>query len=32
MSKLSKEALGLAGEYAVASELCRRGCYAQLSN
>lgn len=29
--KLSKEFLGLAGEYAVASELCRRGVYAQLT-
>jgi hypothetical protein len=28
---LSKELLGLAGEYAVASELCRRGVYAQLT-
>lgn len=28
---LSKEALGLAGEYAVASELCKRGIYAQLT-
>jgi hypothetical protein len=28
---LSKELLGLAGEYAVASELCRRGIYAQLT-
>ncbi|MCK4302849.1 MAG: hypothetical protein KAY24_01270 [Candidatus Eisenbacteria sp.] len=31
MSKVSKQSLGLAGEYAVASELCRRGCYAQLT-
>lgn len=30
-AKLSKELLGLAGEYAVASELCRRGIYAQLT-
>ena len=29
--KLSKELLGLAGEYAVASELCRRGLYSQLT-
>jgi hypothetical protein len=29
--KLSKESVGLAGEYAVASELCRRGHYAQLT-
>lgn len=29
--KLSKEFLGLAGEYAVASELCRRGVYAQIT-
>jgi hypothetical protein len=28
---LSKETLGLAGEYAVASELCRRDIYAQLT-
>lgn len=28
---LSKECLGLTGEYAVASELCRRGMYAQLT-
>lgn len=27
----SKELLGLAGEYAVASELCKRGIYAQLT-
>ena len=26
-----KQYTGLAGEYAVASELCRRGCYAQLT-
>ena len=26
-----KEAIGLAGEYAVASELCKRGFYAQLT-
>ena len=30
-AKLSKELLGLAGEYAVASELCRRGVYSQLT-
>lgn len=30
-AKLSKEFLGLLGEYAVASELCRRGVYAQLT-
>lgn len=29
--KLSKEFLGLAGEYAVASELCRQGVYAQIT-
>jgi len=29
--KMSKELVGLAGEYAVASELCRRGAYAQLT-
>jgi hypothetical protein len=29
--KVSKETLGLAGEYAVASELCRRGLYSQLT-
>jgi hypothetical protein len=29
--ELSKELLGIAGEYAVASELCRRGLYAQLT-
>lgn len=29
--KLSRELLGLAGEYAVASELCRRGLYVQLT-
>jgi len=28
---ISKETLGLAGEYAVASELCRRGIYTQLT-
>jgi hypothetical protein len=27
----SKELVGLAGEYAVASELCRRGYYSQLT-
>jgi hypothetical protein len=31
MGKLTKEVLGLAGEYAVASELCRRGLYSQLT-
>jgi hypothetical protein len=31
ISQLSKETLGLAGEYAVASELCKRGIYAQLT-
>jgi hypothetical protein len=31
MSKLSTELLSLAGEYAVASELCRRGLYSQLT-
>lgn len=31
MTKLSKELLGLAGEYAVASELCRRDIYSQLT-
>src|SRR5262245_26880821 len=31
MEKLSKEMLGLAGEYAVASELCRRELYSQLT-
>jgi hypothetical protein len=31
MGKLSRELLGLSGEYAVASELCRRGLYAQLT-
>ncbi len=30
-AKLSSELLGLAGEYAVASELCRHGVYAQLT-
>jgi hypothetical protein len=29
--KLTKELLGLAGEYAVASELCRRELYSQLT-
>lgn len=29
--KLSKELIGLAGEYAVASELCRLEVYAQLT-
>lgn len=28
---IPKETLGLAGEYAVASELCRRGLYSQLT-
>jgi hypothetical protein len=28
---LDKETIGLAGEYAVASELCRRGVYCQLT-
>ena len=28
---ISRETLGLAAEYAVASELCRRGIYAQLT-
>ena len=28
---VSKEAIGLAGEYAVAAELCRRGIYCQLT-
>ena len=31
MLKLPKEVLSLAGEYAVASELCRRGLYSQLT-
>ena len=31
MKKLEKSLVGLAGEYAVASELCRRGVYAQLT-
>ena len=31
MGKVSKEYLGLAGEYAVASELARRDIYAQLT-
>lgn len=31
MTKIPKDLLGLAGEYAVASELCRRGVYAQLT-
>ncbi len=30
-TKIPKEFLGLLGEYAVASELCRRGVYAQLT-
>ena len=29
--RLSKDVLGLAAEFAVASELCRRGIYAQLT-
>jgi len=28
---LAKETIGLAAEYAVASELCRRNCYTQLT-
>ncbi len=28
---IERDTLGLAGEYAVASELCRRGMYAQLT-
>jgi len=31
MERLSKELLGLAGEYTVAGELCKRGIYAQLT-
>jgi hypothetical protein len=31
MSKINKDILGLAGEFAVASELCRRNIYAQLT-
>jgi len=31
VGKLSKEFLGLSGGYAVASELCRRGIYAQIT-
>ena len=31
MQKLTKEFLGLVGEYAVASELCKRNVYAQLT-
>ena len=31
MAKLGKDVLGLAAEYAVASELCRRDRYAQLT-
>ncbi len=30
-TEISKETLSLAGEYAVASELCKRGIYAQLT-
>ena len=30
-SKVPKEILGLAGEYAVASEVCRMGFYAQIA-
>ena len=29
--KISKEILGLAGEYAIASEICRRGFFAQIA-
>jgi len=29
MEKISKETLGVAGEFAVAAELCRRNIYAQ---
>jgi hypothetical protein len=29
--EIAKETLGLAGEFAVASELCKRGIYAQLT-
>ena len=29
--EIAKQTLGLAGEYAVASELCKRGIYAQLT-
>ena len=31
MEKLTKEFLGLAGEYAVATELCKRNLYAQIT-
>jgi len=31
MKEIDKEKLSLAGEYVVASELCRRGIYAQLT-
>lgn len=31
MEEISKEHLSLAGEYAVASELCKRGIYTQLT-
>jgi len=31
MSKINKDILGLAAEFAVASELCRRNIYAQLT-
>ena len=31
MTKIEKSLVGIAGEYAVASELCRRGVYAQLT-
>ncbi len=31
MKKNNREAVGLAGEYAVAFELCRRGFYAQIT-
>jgi len=30
-NKMSKETIGLAGEYLVASEFCRRGMYCQLT-
>jgi len=29
--RIDKALLGLAGEYAVASEICRRGCHAQIT-
>jgi len=31
MNKIDKIVLGLAGEYAVASEICRRGFFAQIT-